>query len=208
MEKKHRQWYYLQSRGMRKRAFRFGDFRRVQPLSRAFGFERGLPVDRFYIERFLSEHAADIRGRVLEIGDNQYTLQFGGERVVQSDIINLTATNPATTIIADLTDAGQIPSGTFDCFIFTQTLQFIYEIRAAMKTIHRILKPGGVLLASFPVISQICRYDMDRWGDYRRFTSASVERLLSEFFPPHRVQVSAAGNVLTALCLMHGLAAE
>jgi len=198
------QWFHLR----RKRGLRFGDFRRVVPISRAFGYERGRPVDRYYIEQFLASHAADIRGRVLEIGENLYTRQFGGERVAQSDVLNLTPDNPNATIVADLTDAGHLPGGQFDCFIFTQTLQFIYDPRAALSTVARLLKPGGVLLASFPVISQICRYDMDRWGDYWRFTSASVRRLLAEAFPPGGVEVASHGNVLAALCFMHGLAAE
>jgi SAM-dependent methyltransferase len=186
----------------------FGDLNRRTPFSRAFGFERGRPVDRYYIERFLEEHGADVRGRVLEVGEDLYTGLFGGNRVVQSDVLNLTADNPNATIIADLTQAESISSDAFDCFIFTQTLQFIYDIRAAVATIHRILKPQGVLLASFPVLSQICRYDMDRWGDYWRFTSASVRRLLEEFFQPDQVEVSTHGNVLAAVCFLHGLAAE
>jgi SAM-dependent methyltransferase len=186
----------------------FGDFRRVTPISRAFGFERGRPVDRYYIEGFLAGNAADIRGRVLEVGDNSYTLWLGGSQVIQSDVINLTADNPKTTIVADLAQAGHLPADSYDCFIFTQTLQFIYDTRAAMRTIHRILKPGGVLLASFPVISQICRYDMDRWGDYWRFTDASVRRLLAEFFPPSQVEIASHGNVLASICFLHGLAAE
>ena len=179
------------------------------PLSRAFGFERGRPVDRYYIENFLEEWSGDIHGKVLEVGDNRYTLQYGGDRVSRSDVINLTPDNPHATIVADLTQADPaISSNTFDCFIFTQTLQFIYDLRPAIQSIHRILKPGGVLLASFPVISQICRYDMDRWGDYWRFTSASIRRLLEEEFSPEGVLVSAHGNVLAAMCFMHGLAAE
>ena len=199
---------YWKRKGKPAGAFRFGDLRRLTPVSRAFGFERGRPVDRYYIERFLAEHAGDIHGRVLEVGDNQYTLQFGAGQVTQSDIVNLVDDNPRATIIADLSRGDQIPAGSFDCFIFTQTLQFIYDCRAAVRTLHRVLKPGGVLLASFPVISQICRYDMDRWGDYWRFTSASVERLLSEQFSPGQVQVNAHGNILAAVCFMHGLAAE
>lgn len=189
-------------------SFRFGDFHRVTPISRSFGFERGRPVDRYYIERFLAEHAQDIRGRVLEVGDNLYTWQFGNGRVVQSDVINLTPDNPKATFIADLTRGDPLPADTFDCFVFTQTLQFIYDIKAAIASIYRVLKPGGVLLGSFPVISQICRYDMDRWGDYWRFTNASVNRLLGEAFSPEKVAVNAYGNVLAALCFMHGLCAE
>jgi len=56
---------------------RFGSLRRVMPISRKWGFDRGLPIDRYYIERFLSAHALDICGYVLEIQDNAYTRKFG-----------------------------------------------------------------------------------------------------------------------------------
>ncbi len=201
-------WLFGRQKQKPNGSFHFGDFRRVTPISRAFGYERGTPIDRYYIERFLAENAGNIRGHVLEVGDNSYTEQFGGSRVVRSDILDITPENPQTTILADLSQAKNIPSGTFDCFICTQVLQFIYDLKAAVATIHRILKPGGVLLASLPVTSQICRYDMDRWGDYWRFTNASAHRLLSEFFPNEQVQVNAYGNVLAGLCFMHGLCME
>jgi SAM-dependent methyltransferase len=186
----------------------FGDLRRVTPISQSFGFDRGQPIDRYYIEGFLALHAEDIRGRVLEIADNHYTRQFGGSRVTRSDVLNLTPDNPHATIIADLANAGAIPSNAFDCIVFTQTLQYIYEPQTAVKTLYRILKPEGVLLASFPVISQICRYDMDRWGDYWRFTDGSIRRLLGDIFTPENVTVQAHGNILAAISFLHGLAAH
>ena len=187
---------------------RFGSLRRLQPISRKFGFDRGQCIDRYYIENFLAAHAADIRGHILEIGDDTYTRRFGGERVTKSDVLHVQGGNPKATIVADLTCADHIPSDTFDCIIFTQTLQFIYDVWAALRTLYRILKPGGVLLATFPGISQISRYDMDRWGDYWRFTTLSARRLFEEVFPPECVKVNVHGNVLAATAFLHGLAAE
>lgn len=186
----------------------FGDLRRVTPIDRSFGFERGRPIDRYYIEEFLAAHAREVQGHVLEVGDNHYTTQFGGSRVTRSDVLSLTPDNPAATIIADLTRADHIESNTFDCIIFTQTLQFIYDLHAAVGTLHRILKPAGVLLATVPVISQVCRYDMDRWGDYWRFTDAAPLRLLGGIFGRESVTVKAHGNVLAAVGFLHGLSAH
>lgn len=187
---------------------RFGSLRRLTPISRVFGFDRGLCIDRYYIEQFLSAHAQDIQGHVLEIGDDTYTQRFGENRLTKSDVLHVTEGNPKATIVADLTCAEHIPADTFDCIIFTQTLPFIYNVRAAVQTLHRILKPGGVLLATFPGISQISRYDMERWGDYWRFTTLSARRLFGEVFPPENVNVKAYGNVLTAIAFLHGLAAD
>jgi len=186
----------------------WGDFRRVTPFNRSFGYDRGQPIDRYYIEHFLDRHRQDIRGRVVEMGDDRYTRQFGDDRVVQSDILDQDHDGSNPTIIAELTHAEHVPSDAFDCIIFTQTLQFVYDVQAAVQTLHRILKPGGVLLGTFPTLSQICRYDMDRWGDYWRFTSASIQRLLGAPFGSDHVVVETYGNVLAATGFLYGLAAE
>ena len=186
----------------------FGDLRRLTPISRSFGFERGQPVDRYYIEQFLGQHAADIHGRVLEVGDDHYTRHFGGDRVQRADVLDLPREDGRATLVADLQDAAHIPGNVFDCIIFTQTLQYIFRLETAVASLHRLLRPGGVLLGTFPVISQICRFDMDRWGDYWRFTSASIHRLLTAVFPEERLTVTAHGNVLTAVSFLHGLSAH
>lgn len=187
---------------------RFGTICRVRPISRVFGFDRGHCIDRYYIEQFLSVYAPDIYGHVLEIGEGTYTREFGGDRVTHSDVLHVTEGNPNATIIDDLTCAKAIPSDTFECIIFTQTLQHIYDVRAAIQTLHRILKSGGVLLVTLPGISQISRYDMDRWGDYWRFTTLSARRLFEEAFPAANITVESYGNVLAGVAFLHGLAAE
>jgi SAM-dependent methyltransferase len=187
---------------------RFGNLRRLAPISRAFGKDRGRPIDRYYIERFLADQAADIRGHVLEIGYDTYTKSFGGHRVIKSDVLHVMEGNPKATIVADLIRADHIPADTFDCIILTQTLQFIYDVEAALKTLYRILKPGGILLATFGGISQISRWDMDRWGHYWNFTTLSARRLFEESFPAAKVKVDAYGNVLAAIALLHGLATQ
>jgi glycosyltransferase involved in cell wall biosynthesis/SAM-dependent methyltransferase len=181
----------------------FGTLRRVTPVSRMWGYDRGLPIDRYYIEAFLARQAGDIRGRVLEIEDSTYTRRFGS-RVTRSDILHVNDSNPLATIVGDLTDAPQIPSNTFDCIILTQTLQLIYEVRAAIRTLYRILRPGGVVLATFPGISQ--NNDRD-WNDnwHWGFTPLSGRRLFEEAFAPELVKIEAAGNVLTAASFLYGL---
>ena len=185
----------------------FGTLRRLEPLSRVFGLDRGLPVDRYYITRFLSDHASDVRGHVLEIAEDTYTRRFGGRRVTKSDVLSMEE-GGMTTIVADLTSAEGVPRDTFDCVICTETLHLIYDVEAAIHTLHRILKPGGVLLATAPGISQISRYDMDRWGDYWRFTTRSARRLFEEVFPSDHLSVDAHGNVLVATAFLYGVVTE
>jgi SAM-dependent methyltransferase len=188
---------------------RFGSFRRLSPMSRVFGYDRGpQSIARYYIDSFIAEHSDDIRGHVLEIGDRTYTERLGADRVTQSEVLHLWPGNPVATIVADLTRADKIASDSFDCIILTQTLQFIYDFRGALRHVTRILKPGGVLLATMSGISQISRYDMDRWGEFWRFTTLSAQRLFEEFFPSDCIQIKPHGNVLAATALLQGLASR
>jgi len=192
----------------RLKAARWRNLRRLTPVSRIFGLDRGQSVDRYYIERFLQEHTADIRGCVLEIGNSTYIRQFGRQQVTRSEVLHVMSGNPVATIIGNFETGEGIPQACFDCVILTQTLPFIYDIKAAMANIYAALRPGGVLLATLCGISQISRYDMERWGDYWRFTSLSARRLFEEVFPPANVTVEAYGNVLTATALLYGLASH
>jgi SAM-dependent methyltransferase len=185
-----------------------GLYRRTTPIETGWGAKRGQIVDRYYIERFLAEHAADVRGHVLDFSDDTYARQFGGAKVTRIDVLDLAANNPHATIIADLSNGEQIPSDTFDCILCTQVLLLVYDLRAAIRTLYRILKPGGVLLLTSPGIQKISRGDMELSGEYWRFTSLSMRQLFEEVFPPDRVEVKASGNVLAAIAFLHGLAVE
>lgn len=191
------------------RTLRFLPLRRTSPVSRNFGYDRGgQRVGRYYVEEFLSRHRGDIRGRTLEIADNHYTVRFGGSRVTKSDVLHATIGNPDATIVSDLTTGEGIPDDCFECIIFTQTLQSIFDIHGAVRTLHRILVPGGVILATCSGISQISRFDAERWGDYWRFTKQSARRLFEEHFDREAIQVESQGNILTAFAVLHGLTLE
>jgi SAM-dependent methyltransferase len=186
----------------------FGDLRRVEPLGRHFGTDRGQAVDRHYIEQFLKSHADDVRGHVLEVGDDGYTRAYGGEQVTRSDVLHVNASNPQATIVADLADAPHIPSAAFDCIILTQVLHLIYEPGRAVRTLGRILKPGGVLLLTTPGITQVPQGTT--WADtwYWAFTELSTRRMLEDVFGTGRVTVESHGNVFAATAMLYGLAVQ
>src|SRR5262249_49186354 len=56
---------------------RWGNLRRTAPFSATFGFDRGVPIDRYYLHRFLDANRALIAGRVLEVQHTSYTGRFG-----------------------------------------------------------------------------------------------------------------------------------
>jgi SAM-dependent methyltransferase len=183
----------------------WGDLRRLQPVSREFGYDRGLPIDRYYIERFLEIHRPDVTGRTLEIGDDEYTRRFGGERTTRRDVLHVHGGNPAATIVGDLADAPQIADGTFDCIVVTQTLHLIYNVDLAVATLHRILRPGGIVLATFPGISQLSGDEWSRTWSWA-FDSRLARRLFASHFGEGNVSVEAHGNSLAAAAFLQGLA--
>jgi SAM-dependent methyltransferase len=180
----------------------------IKPASRRFAFDRGTPIDRYFIGRFLERNAEDIRGRVLEVGDRGYTQTYGGNRVTQSDVLHVAAGNPEATIVGDLVTGKGLPWGVFDCLVLTQTLHVIYDVHSAVKNIHRLLKPGGIALVTVPGITPVSRYDADRWGDFWRMTPAAVQRLFAEAFSPEDVTIEVFGNVRLAAAYLYGLAME
>jgi SAM-dependent methyltransferase len=186
---------------------KLGDLRRVTPIDPNWGFERGTPIDRVYVERFIGAHAADIRGRVLEIAAPDYTSRFG-RGVERVDILMASEGNPEATIVGDLTNAPQISDDSFDCAIVTQTLQFVYEVSSALRTVHRILAPGGVLLATVPGLTKISRIEDELYGEWWHFTGRSVRRLAEEAFGSGNVDVETYGNVLAASGFLYGLASS
>ena len=187
----------------------WGALRRLSPISTVWGLDRGRPIDRYYIEGFLDKHRSDVRGRVLEVKDAGYTIQFGGAQVTRSDVLDIDAGNPRATIVTDLTAATDVPAEQFDCFILTQTLHVIYDVRAALSHARRLLKPGGVLLCTLPAVSRISDEGsgLDH-GDYWRFTEASTRALFAELFPPESFEVTPYGNVLACAAFLYGLATE
>jgi SAM-dependent methyltransferase len=183
-----------------------GDLRRLSPISPVWGLDRGQPLDRYYIEAFLERHRLDIRGRVLEVKDAGYTRRFGEDRVAVADVVDIDATNPQATIVADLTQADHLAADTYDCCILTQALGVIYDARAALATAYRLLKRGGVLLCTLPAAGRISYEGPGLDGDFWRFTEASTRRLFAEVMPIDAFDVTGFGNVLACTAFLYGLA--
>ena len=189
----------------RTRQVRFEDAWRNEPVSHVFGTERGKPIDRYYIESFVGNNTSLIRGRVLEVATSEYSRRYHSG--AQSfGILHVDPSYRGATLVGDLTRIDSLPADQYDCFVCTQTFNCVLDPRAAIAGAHRLLAPGGHLVATLAGLTQISRYDMDRWGDFWRFTNASAERLFGAQFS--RVRVETFGNVLAAKALLDGVAVE
>ena len=185
---------------------KLGRIQSARPLSDNWGYERGTPIDRYYIEAFLTKHAADVKGRVLEIQEDDYSRRFGGAAVTRQDILNIDHSNPAATIVGDLADPAILPADQFDCVLLTQTLHLVFDMAAAIANIRRSLKPGGVALITVPGISPTGpRGDYD-W--YWSLTEESLRRLLKESFDEEKIEVASFGNLFAATAFLHSAAVE
>ena len=186
---------------------------RTTPLGRYYGIDRGgSPVDRYYIGKFLYQNRQYIKGLILEVANDLYATRYARLNEVQTEepkveTLHCDGTENEVTIIGDLTNPETLPKNRYDCFISTQVFQQIYDVRKALEGSYQLLKDGGVLLATVPGISQICREDMDRWGDYWRFTNKSLELLFKET-KFSQVEIVPMGNVMAACAFLQGIAFE
>jgi hypothetical protein len=183
------------------------DFESVYPVSDYYGDDRGTPVDRFYIDAFIAANRHLIKGRVLEVAEDTYSRKFGSG-VSSFDVLHYEAGTPGATLIGDLSTPETLPENLFDCFICTQTIHVIYNYMDAIRGAARLLRPGGVLLCTLSGIAQISRYDMDRWGDYWRFTTLSAQRSFGDVFGSENVTVDYGGNCYAAINFLRGIALE
>ncbi|MGQ3685780.1 MAG: glycosyltransferase family 2 protein [Candidatus Loosdrechtia sp.] len=185
----------------------FGDIRRLAPLSDDSDCKKDDSIDRYYIESFFANNASDIYGNVLEIGREDYALRFGKTEAKKIETLHLYDANSVVREnVINPSNADHVPSDAYDCIIVPQELQAIYEIKDALVTLHRILKPGGVLLATLPGISKKGKDEQSKrrlWS----FTTLSARRLFEEVFPVFHLTVESFGNVLASVALMHGLKA-
>jgi SAM-dependent methyltransferase len=173
-------------------------------LDTDMGFSRGMPIDRFYIENFLEKNQPFIKGDILEIGEDFYSQKFGeaSNNCYIFDYHPSESKVQKNRLIGSLEETDNLPENMFDCFICTNTLNFIYNTDKAINSITRLLKPGGVLLLTVAGLTQISRFDMDRWGDYWRFTDLSLKKLFTENFK--ELEIETYGNLSASIAMLRG----
>jgi SAM-dependent methyltransferase len=194
------------------RQFRGIAWRRMEPLSR--GRPRGTPIARAHWARFLAAHSEDVRGRALEIGTTTTIRAIGGAAITRADAMDVVANVPEVTVVADLARADHVPGDTYDCFVNQFTLHLIADIDSALFHAIRILRPGGVLLASFPCLDEDMPNGLDMGTGavmfvHRWFTRAGVESLLRRTgLGDGDYDITEYGNLFARIAYQLNLAAE
>jgi len=185
---------------------KFQSYSRTEPISRLFGLDIGTPIDRYYIEKFLNFNKSKIHGTILEVGDDIYTNKFGS-KIISSDVLN-DSRNKLKKIAGNLETGVNIPKNVYNCIICTQTIQVIFNLRNCFHNLINALVPGGTLLITASGISQISRYDYDRWGEYWRFTEQSLYKISNECSLVDKVTTVSYGNLATSKAFLDGIPTE
>ncbi len=179
-----------------------------EPVSEQFATERGTPVDRYYIDKFLNEYSHYICGDVLEIEDNTYTKKYGGEKVGTSIVMDVSSKASNIDFNANIETGEGIKASIADCFICTQTLMYIYDLKSAARNICKLLKPGGAALITCSGLSQNSRRCMESYGAYWGFNEAVFQKMFSDESEMELVITGAYGNVKTVTAHISGLCVE
>jgi SAM-dependent methyltransferase len=192
-------------RAVRRPRPRWGNLRRTTPFSDYFGFDRGTPVDRYYLHRFFAEHGTGITGAVLEVKDPAFTDRYGHD-VTSIDLVDIDVRNQQATVLVDLAEAGSLPAATWDCVIVPQTINLVDDPRTALANLWQALRPGGVLLVTVPTLAgqEPVLRDIDRW----RLLPLGLQHVLEQTCTGAHVTVRGYGNLLTATAFLQGLAAD
>lgn len=189
------------NRNLPGRRIDWGDVARRAPFSSVYGWDRGLPVDRFYINAFMARHQHLVTGSVLEVRSPLYAQRHGTADEIT--VLDINRDNPEATLIADLNEPGSLPAAAYDCVILTQTLQYTRPA-VALRTVNRSLRPGGVALVTVPCLGRI---DPEAAGaDLWRWTPQGLRQTCADAGVP--VEVEGHGNSLAAAACMLGAAVE
>lgn len=179
----------------------------IYPVCRNFGTERGTAVDRYYIEMFLAQNADKIKGTVMEIADSQYTRMFGKSKVKKELVLHVEGWGK-NSIKGNFETGEGIEENMVDCLICTQTLQYIYNLKSAIKNIYRLLRPNGAALITVPGIKALCIPDNQNWGERWSFTKESMRQLCLEVCQEESFSVESFGNVKIATAYLYGICRE
>ena len=182
---------------------RWGNLRRVRPFSDTYGFDRGTPIDRHYLDRFLDAHRALVAGDVLEVQNSTYTQRFGHD-LSRTDTFDIVP-RPSLTYVCDLAESDAIiPAAAYDCVLLPNTLQHLRRLDECLRNALRIVRPGGAILASaagfVPLTADA--------GDYWRLSPDGWRDMLASTWAGADVAVDGHGNCLAAVAAQLGLAVE
>ncbi len=143
---------------------------------------RHLRLIREQVEQFLARHAKqhDVRrARILDVAPQDWAGAAASFRLAMIETLDIDPRSGAT-YIADLCadNRQRISSGRYDLIVCTEVLEHLLQPFDAVREIHRLLKPGGVVLVTTPFNFRIHGPLPDCW----RFTEHGLRALFAKGF--------------------------
>jgi SAM-dependent methyltransferase len=181
-------------------AVNWGDLRRPQPLCQFFGFMRGTPIDRYYLDQFIKSIQKEVSGITLEIGGEKTNQElYGFKLTTEYRVLDLPGWSD--DIVGDATNPEAVSDNSFDSIIIFNVLEHCENPQAVVDNIYKWLKPGGRAFAMVPCTQRIHPTPRDYW----RPMPDGLQVLFKAF---HEKKVTTYGNITTVIASFHGIAVE
>lgn len=148
------------------------------------------------LNRDLEEVLPKLTGRVLDMGCGMgpyRSLLRSVSEYVGADI----TLGPEVDVLIKPGAPLPFEDSSFDAILSTQVFEHVADIEDAVSELRRVLKPGGVLVASVPFIYQVHGAP----DDYRRLSEYGLKRLLADFSVEDIRCQGAVGSALAILLL-------
>lgn len=118
-----------------------------------------------------------VKGRIIDLGCG--TMRFKDLLMSKADVyhtLDLWPWSEDVTYAGDVQNMSMIAGASYDSALCLEVLEHVPNPSRAIAEIHRILKPGGVLIVSVPHLSRL----HDEPYDYFRFTIHGLRYLLED----------------------------
>ncbi len=180
--------------------FRFLWARNILPVGTDFGWSRGTPIGRFYVNNFVAEKAQGLGGVILEFGEARYRDYF--KDVEQYKVVDVVA-GPNVDFVCDIHDVSSMPQTFFDVIVCTQVLEHVERPEYALRELRKLLKKDGRLICTVPFLAHIHYVPTD----YYRFSIDAITSALSRA-GFEVLDARNSGNALVTIGSLLGFSAQ
>lgn len=197
-----------------KRGNRFINPHNKIPLTRNFGFYRGTPIDRYFINKwiydFLDEIDSGNKLKGIEIGGFDY-LKYNSKKYLANELVpkrELKKSKDSLCInLNEPINKDFKLKEKYDFVICTQVLHVLENDINGLRIIYKLLKKGGLIIGSTAgTINPISIYDYKRWGCYRGYSDQGLKSILEK--TGFECQIETFGNFALAYEILNGAVVE
>lgn len=148
-----------------------------------------------FLNRDLRRWLPKLRGRVLDVGCGRRPYQpllQAAKEVIGIDTVK----NSLADVRVAAEASWPFAQSSFDAVLMTQVMEYVEDAGALMTEIHRVLKPGGWVVISFPFL-----YNEHGAGDRMRLTARPESRVFAGFRTVTVIRQGGFGSTLALLTL-------